>query len=424
MKALYVMPDLPWPLHSGQHVHAHHLMTALVESGHELQLLIARRNDEALLADWPLRRQVSVRHLPSELEAEAPIAWHLHPMQYLRRRWAHYWGWPDGSGAAVADAAAEFDADYVEAFGLDVLPLLVETAQWRPVLWMAGDDWCLHHLTLLRSTDTWRGRIKVLTDALRMAAYERSFGRSVGTAVAVSDADHRALRRIGGFRRVLLAPSGIDADYFQPTDAAPEPLTALFWGRLDFEPNIDAVCWFAREVWPRLHARHGQATWWIVGRNPDRRIIEATQQTPGIELIGEVDDLRPWIERAAVCVLPMRSGAGIKNKLLEAAAMARPILASPTAVRGLIYDDEVPWQIAASPHEWIKGVQRLWNDTQHAKRKGRLARKWVVAHHDWRINATQRETWLWWHRGLKVAPAPLTELGIAPVELHRRGLAA
>lgn len=305
-----------------------------------------------------------------------------------------YWGVEAWVPAAVARVCERLSPGYVEAIGLETPLWLPDPAAGGgdlPRLWLAGDDPSLLHRTMVAAAPGLGGKAREVRRMVTMAAYERHVAGRVDAAAAVSPADAAALRNVGGFRRVLLTPNGVDADYFRPTGAPADADTAVFWGRLDFPPNADAVTGFTRNVWPAVRERCPGARLRVVGRGATPAVVAACA-AQGVELVGEVADVRPWIEAGAVAVLPMRSGAGIKNKLLEAAAMARPILASPRAVAGLTPVAGAPaWRVCAAPADWAGALTDLWGNRAAARRLGDSARRWVTAHHGWSSHAIARE---------------------------------
>ncbi|HSQ54595.1 MAG TPA: glycosyltransferase, partial [Gemmata sp.] len=107
----------------------------------------------------------------------------------------------------------------------------------------------------------------------------------------------------------------------------------------------------------------------------------------GVELVADLPDLRAEIAKHEVVVLPFVSGGGIKNKLLEAAAMGKPIVCSPIALNGLRRPASAEFTLARSPAEWARGLKSLWADSAPRTRSGRAARKWVVANHSWETAA-------------------------------------
>jgi glycosyltransferase involved in cell wall biosynthesis len=185
---------------------------------------------------------------------------------------------------------------------------------------------------------------------------------------------------IGGMANVDVLPNGVDGQFFQPTNTAVESATAVFWGRLDFGPNIQALEWFVSRVWPAVRQRTPDARLTIVGFQPGPAVLRLAKE-PGIRLEPNIEDLRPVVTRHAIAVLPFVSGAGIKNKLLEAASLGMPIVCTPTAARGL--KGQPPLSCATTPKEWSDAMVQLWSDAERSRALGAAARQWVLNHHTW-----------------------------------------
>jgi glycosyltransferase involved in cell wall biosynthesis len=179
-----------------------------------------------------------------------------------------------------------------------------------------------------------------------------------------------------------LLPNGVDTDFYRPFPTEEIPRSAIFWGRLDFEPNIDALLWFFREVWPGVRERVPDARFTIVGYNPTPE-IQNLASLAGVTLRPNVDDLRQAACEHALVALPMVSGGGIKNKLLEGAAMGRPIVCTPRAAMDLRSNGTLPLAIATKPAEWIEQLSALWNDGQRRGALGRDSRTWVGQYYSW-----------------------------------------
>jgi len=227
------------------------------------------------------------------------------------------------------------------------------------------------------------------------AGIERAFGPCLDGVIGVSPRDTQRLKWMTAARSAKLIRNGVDLDFFNPAISAPsvKPRSLVFWGRLDFEPNVDAACWFVRHVWPTLRFRFPDATLSIVGCQPTPAVKQLDQHA-GVTVVGPVDDLRPHAMSASATILPMRVGGGIKNKLLEAAAMGLPIIASPRAVAGLdLGGGRLPLEIAKSKKQWIDSVRRVWTDDLHRQSVGEQARTWAQTHHNWDAAAEELIQW-------------------------------
>jgi sugar transferase (PEP-CTERM/EpsH1 system associated) len=185
-------------------------------------------------------------------------------------------------------------------------------------------------------------------------------------------------------------PNGVDCAYFDPTavwnQRGQDPIIT-FTGRMDYFPNVDAVNWFAHAVFPQVHAAISNARFKIVGAQPSRA-VRALARTPGIEVTGAVEDIRPYYAEATVAVAPLRIARGIQNKVLEAMAMAKPVVVTSAALDGIAAIDGEHVLVADSAQEFAGKVMSILRG--HApSRLGQSARARVLSHHDWRAQLTR-----------------------------------
>ena len=199
----------------------------------------------------------------------------------------------------------------------------------------------------------------VLTTPAEVALYEQFAGPGTARAVA----------------------NGVDLDYFRPAAVAAEP-SCVFVGALDYRPNVDGIGWFCSEVWPKLWERRREARLFIVGRHPVAA-VRRLAAVPGVEVVGTVPDVRPWLSRAAVAVVPLRIARGVQNKVLEALAMARPVVASPLCLQGMGTEPGRHLLTATAPEEWRTTLELLFDDGALRCRLGESGRAFVEEHHCW-----------------------------------------
>jgi len=408
MKCLYAMPKLPWPLDGGRAISAHQLLQGLIARGHEILLIIQHTPTPHQLSQWPLRHQVQLVCLTPKHKKNHPSNPVPHPPQsWIKNRCESFWGTAPQMATTIAFYAKKFKPHYVEVCGQEVLPWLTSLPKNLTKLWLAADDPCLFTYSLLRNQNKFKQKCKLAIDTLKLAIYERAYRKEVDVALAVSPRDCHSLKRIGGFKHVQLLRNGVDTTYFSPaTNTSDTDQSAVFWGKLDFTPNIDAILHFTQNIWPSVKQKYPRALFRVVGKNPTQQIIQACQRAPGVQLIGSVKDIRQWANTSQVTVLPMTSGAGIKNKLLEAASMGRPILASNPAVNGLQSqkNKQTPWLLAQTKKQWVTQLGRLWDQQKLRQKMGRYARKWVKQYHQLSTAATYREQLI--HNKTQTAGAP------------------
>jgi glycosyltransferase involved in cell wall biosynthesis len=150
---------------------------------------------------------------------------------------------------------------------------------------------------------------------------------------------------------------------------------------MDYWPNIDAVSWFAEAVLPRLLAIRSSAKFWIVGANPTRD-VRALAKLPGVVVTGRVDDTRPYLAHAAAVVAPLRIARGMQSKVLEAMAMARPVVASTPAFEGIEAEPGRDLLVFDGAEAFVSAIRRIWADDR-TRALGAAARRLVQTRYNW-----------------------------------------
>jgi sugar transferase (PEP-CTERM/EpsH1 system associated) len=231
-------------------------------------------------------------------------------------------------------------------------------------------------------------------EARALLDFERRVAQEVEASVFVT-AKEAALfaRLVPECRdRIYACANGVDGDWFSPDADLTSPYPAgvkpvVFTGAMDYWPNIDAVCWFAREALPRIRAQEPAVRFYIVGMNPPPA-VRALQKDPAVEVTGRVDDVRPYVRHAAVAVAPLRVARGIQNKVLEAMAMAKPVIVSASSAAALSARPGVDLEVAETPEGFAAKTLALLAPAR-AEEVGRAARRRVLADYDWAANLTR-----------------------------------
>lgn len=386
MRLLFVKHSLVFPRVSGHDVHTFHMMKACAELGATVDLATVTPVEEDAIEGSGVSSQSVIGGGSSNGHATTPLHY-----SKLQERFRSYWGVERTAVGALAALVVQHQPDALVAVGLDALAYFPAANKRTVRVWYAADEWVWHHLTLLRAhrPDTWPH----LRAAAVKGVYERAFAPITDRAWVVSREERQAMRWFAGIPQVDIVPNGVDADHYAPTreranpdssiPSSPIPNSAVFWGRLDFEPNIQALTWFCERVWPALRAKVSDARLTIIGFNPLAQ-VRALAATPGVELKSNLPDLRAEVQRHAVAVLPFISGGGIKNKLLEAAALGMPIVCSPRATTGLESPPDAALHVARTPDDWVRHLTALWADTGRQAASGDAARTWVTERHSWR----------------------------------------
>ena len=222
----------------------------------------------------------------------------------------------------------------------------------------------------------------------KLAAFEAEIAGRADASLFVSDAEATLFRQRSGAKNVVSVGNGIDTVFYDPAASYkklhpvfPDPLI-VFTGQMEYRPNIEAVTDFAHHALPAIRAAHPDTTFAIVGRNPTEA-VSALSALPGVQVTGAVDDVRTWLAAADVVVAPLRIARGIQNKVLEAMAMARPVVVSKAAAEGIDAKDKTHFRVAKSVADEAKIVIELLSDVDARLRLGASARAHVMAHYGW-----------------------------------------
>ena len=233
-----------------------------------------------------------------------------------------------------------------------------------------------------RGEGTWRERLRAVRAAAEYGRYERQVVRRLWATVVVGDDDARALRRLAGRGSVEVIPNGVALGPPPvPGDEGPLP-TVIFSGVMAYSPNVGAVEFFATEVWRAVREALPTARFVIAGRNPTPAVT-ALAARPGIELRANVPDMPRTLREAWVAVAPMRSGAGIKNKVLEAWAAGKPVVMTSLAGNGLRLDTDARALVADEPAAIAALVVGLLRDEEERRRLGAAGYALAAREHSW-----------------------------------------
>lgn len=221
-------------------------------------------------------------------------------------------------------------------------------------------------------------------EAQLLLAHEKSVAAKVDASLFVSAQEAALFCERTGAKRVHVVENGIDTVFFDPSAGFKRIETTgaliVFTGQMDYRPNIEAVTWFVDTILPHIRVAHPSARFAIVGRNPTDA-VKALARQPGVIVTGEVADVRGWLAAAAVVVAPLKLARGVQNKVLEAMAMARPVVASTAAAEGIDHADTI--MTGGTVGEIAEEVNRLLADPVKAAALGAAGREQVIARYGW-----------------------------------------
>ena len=225
-------------------------------------------------------------------------------------------------------------------------------------------------------------------EGVRLLEFERRAAASAVRSVFVTEKEADLFRSLApeSADRIGFVCNGVDAEFFSPAIEVaspfdPEEVPIVFTGAMDYWPNADAVIWFAAEVLPRLRARWPRLRFHVVGRSPTAAVQALASDA--ICVTGTVPDVRPYLRHAALVVAPLRLARGVQNKILEAMAMARAVVAADSCAGALDALAGRDLEVAGTPQDYERAINALLEDPVRAAAMGVAARERVLAHYSW-----------------------------------------
>ena len=246
---------------------------------------------------------------------------------------------------------------------------------------------------------------------LRFRRFERMWWKRVDACVVTSERERPMVAACAPDTPVVAVPNSVDLDYFEPASTPPESQTVVFNGILTYRPNVDAVRYLIDDIWPLVRARHPDARLTLIGRSDgvDTRPLMA----PGVEVLGEVPDIRPHVHRAAVVAVPVRIGGGTRLKVVEGLAMGKPIVSTTLGCEGLAVRDREHLLIADDPRAFAERIFEVFENPQRSAQLGSAGRRLVEDRYSWDLAAERLEALYRKLMGEQTGPSTETELATA-----------
>lgn len=319
----------PVPLHLGDRLIVWHLARELAQRGYAIDLLAFAQRE----TDWQEIDEYRQFFRHVELFPEAP----RRPRALLQRLllpWARFpqsaaQAWSGAMWQAIEARLRSTTYDAIHLFGgvqvYEFAPLFRDL----PALITPYESYSLYLKRLIAQGGGLAARLQ-----RRFAQhYERWMYTPYAGVVVLSPPDRDELHALNPALSLHVIPNGIDTDFFTPQDTPRDPATLLFVGNYEYAPNVDAALTLVQRILPAVQQHNPQARAQLVGNAPPPEV--RALHSASVEVTGRVPDVRPYLAQATAFVCPLRVGAGIKNKVLEALAMGLPVVASPLSVDGI-----------------------------------------------------------------------------------------
>jgi sugar transferase (PEP-CTERM/EpsH1 system associated) len=381
MRILYVTPYVP----SLIRVRSYNLIRYLERRGHQVTVLALQSSDNEL-ADAKALREEGVEVETVFLSRRNSL---LNCVRALSTRTplqaAYCWSSAMETRLRTLMAERQFDLVHVEHlrgahFGA--------VAGGVPRVYDSVDCISLLFDRTRRESPRWTSRLMAQVELGRTQRYEARLLAMYDAVLITSSDDKTALERLANNSDqarqapVFVLTQGVDLDYFTPADVPRDAESLVFSGKMSYHANVAAVLYLAQEIMPLVWARRPQATLTLVGQNPPP-VIRALAADPRIQVTGYVPDIRPYLARATVSVTTIRYGAGVQTKVLEAMAMATPVVTTSRACGALEVRDGEHLLIAEGADMLAWQIERVLADPALAADLGRNGRHYVETHHDW-----------------------------------------
>ncbi len=388
-RILLLTPQLPYPPHQGTTIRNYNLLVNLA-ARHQVHLLSFVHSHDELPKATPLQRccrSAEVVLIPQRSTLRRLLSVFFSPLPDMALRLPSR---VFQSKLTTTLGRQKFDIVQVEGIEMAQygLWLLEERRGSRPLI--VFDDHNAEYVLQQRAFETdarrpgrWPAALYSFIQWRKLSRYESEICRRADRVVAVSETDKKALRRLIPDLKVTVIPNGVDTEYYTPQSLPSYPHTLVFTGKMDFRPNIDAVLWFCREVLPLLRAEIPTIHFYIVGQKPHRRILPLADN-PAVTITGYVDDIRPYIARADVYVIPLRIGGGTRLKVMEAMAMGKAIVSTTMGCEGFEVTNGRELVVADTAADFARQVIKILGDDRARESLGREARRFVERRYDWR----------------------------------------
>jgi sugar transferase (PEP-CTERM/EpsH1 system associated) len=382
MKILLISPIFPYPPDDGGKIRSFNLIKRLGNT-HEVCLIALSRstiNPENLaaisqycmavdIASWlpetPL--QSLQRYLLSRIPPGVALCYHSTNL-----------------GALIAKALGKYQFDIIQIEHSYMAKFLDDidsrTGQAKRVLTMHNIEF-IRHSRIARTIECGWEKVRYIISARRYASWELDYASRFDKIIAVSETDKQLLQEKDPSLEVEVVPNGVDLDFYQTT-APPDNSTLVYVGGMSYPPNVDAVLYFSKEIFPIILEEVPQARFMVVGGNPPPEVLELDNKDH-ICITGYVEDVREYVDRAQVAVIPLRSGGGTRLKILEAMAMGRPVVSTTVGCEGLDVENGENILLADEPREFAADVVSLMRNPALLTRLAQNGRKLVEERYDW-----------------------------------------
>ena len=406
MKILFLSQIIPWPLDAGPKVKTWNVLQRLRQQGHEIVFFSFVREEEKKYLSHIEKNFLSVYTVPIRRSRIADIYYFARSIMsgrpflverddFLKMR------------TLIREILAQ---EHIEVIHADQLTMVqyaynqrfpknkhkqVDRGNTPPYVIFDAHNAVWTILDRMAQTASFWLKPFIRFEMKKVLAYEGALVQNVDCTLAVSKIDRQALRvahnsyieeHTGDVDNINVIPIAVNTQRLSPVTHNTDSLNILTIGSMHYPPNADGIRWFINEVYPIILKEIPQATLTVVGKNPPADIIKTSQEFgENIKLTGYVEELDPYFEHAAVEVVPVRAGGGMRVRLLEAFSKGMPVVTTTVGLEGIEATDKVHVLVQDTPIDFAQAVVALLRDEQYQKLLGKNARELVVTQYDWEV---------------------------------------
>ena len=389
MRILFLTQMLPYPPDAGPKVKTYHVLRYLAGRGHTVTLVSYVRNEEI----------PHLHDLDSVCERVYPVGlrrsrvadlYYLLRSQLNRRSFLMDRDDLPGMRKLVNDLTASQGFDVIHADQLNMAQFAWpthgdESDRLARIFDAHNAVWTI--VQRMKETATWYLEPLLAEEERRVRRFEGQVVRTFDKTLAVSEVDRQALLEAAGdgsASRIETIPIAVDTRKMLAVERQPGSLNIVTLGTLFYPPNADGIRWFFQQVFPIIRQQVRGVTLTIIGKNPPQDFQLFAAQHPGeVEVTGYVPDLTPYLEKAAVLVVPVRAGGGMRVRILEAFSRQMPVVTTTVGLEGIDAENGRDVLVADTPADFADAVTRLLRDAQLQESVARAGRALVEQRYDW-----------------------------------------
>ncbi|MFC1704251.1 glycosyltransferase family 4 protein [Candidatus Omnitrophota bacterium] len=384
MKILIISNSLPFPPNTGEKIRNFNLIKRL-SNHHKVSLvsLITPEVEDSLISELRkycasvetvvLKKRSKMSHLPG-------VIWCLlsgKPLDatftFLREMGEKIGRLEDDEHFDIIQIEHSFMAPYIKA--------IPKNSSAKRVLVFHNIGF-IQFMRMYKVEKNFYKRVRFLFNWIPMRRWEAHVAENFDKCLATSSFDKRILQTINQRLDIAVIPNGVDTQLHTPLPKAESARNLLYMGTMDYHPNIDAVLYFYKEIFPKIKKNISDCKLFIVGRRPPQAIRDL-QRDKSVEVVGFVENIQPFYEQSAVSIVPLRAASGTRLKILESMALGRPVVSTSVGCEGLNVAHKKNILVADNPSSFARNVTELLTDSMLWQRIRNDARKFVEENYSW-----------------------------------------